>query len=230
MSSAKDLVTQTNLYRCVKLLITFHRWGKGRQIRTWDIASDVELGKGVRLDEGVVVHRGCAIGDHSYIRRDSKVWHRSKIGLYCSIGENVLVGAPEHPKGYLSTSPILYQMAPDKPADSWPSDDVRSPAIVDNDVWIGNNAVIRAGVHIGTGAIVGANAVVVKDVAPYAIVGGVPARQIGCRFSEELVSRLLESCWWEMPYDEILRSPLLFRPELLLDEKPLDEGEKGETR
>lgn len=215
--SASDFFAQLGMYRSLKLLLAIRKWGKGRTIRTWRIASDAELGEGVRLDEGVVIHRRCRIGAHTYLRSGSKLWHGSEIGAYCSIGENVLIGTPEHPKQYLSTSPALYQEAPEKPDDPWPSDDVLQPASVENDVWIGNNAVVRGGVRVATGAIVGTGAVVTHDVEPYAIVAGIPARTIGRRFDDVLSCALLESRWWEIPREELLVSDFLFAPSLLLD-------------
>lgn len=206
----------TGLYRGIKLALAMRRWGAGRIIRTWSIAKDAELGIGVRLDEDVVVHGGCRIGDRSYMRINSKLWHGSSVGSYCSIGENVLIGTPEHPKHYLSTSPLLYQLATNKPVDSWPSDDVLEPACVGNDVWIGNNVIIRGGVHVGTGSIVGAGSVVTHDVDPYTVVAGVPAKFIGRRFDEELSQALLESCWWELPYEDLLKSEFVFNPSLML--------------
>lgn len=215
--NASDFFAQLGAYRSLKLLLAIRKWGKGRIIRTWQIASDADLGEGVRLDEGVVIHRRCRVGAHTYLRNGSKLWHGSEIGAYCSIGENVLIGTPEHPKQYLSTSPVLYQEAPKKPDDPWPPDDVLRPAFVENDVWIGNNAVVRGGVRVATGAIVGTGAVVTHDVEPYAIVAGIPARTIGRRFDDVLSHALLESRWWEIPREELLVSDFLFTPSLLLD-------------
>jgi virginiamycin A acetyltransferase len=75
--------------------------------------------------------------------------------------------------------------------------------VLGNDVWIGDNVVVLSGVHVGTGAAIGANAVVTKDVPPYAVVAGVPARFIRCRFEEEIVTRLLASEWWLLPEEAI---------------------------
>ena len=214
--SFSDYFHSTGLYRNIKLALAMRKWGAGRTIRTWSIAKDAELGSGVRLDEAVVVHGGCRIGDRSYVRANSKLWHGSSVGSYCSIGENVLIGTPEHPQHYLSTSPLLYQLAPNKPVDQWPSDDVLEPASVGNDVWSGNNVIVRGGVHVGTGSIIGAGAVVTHDVNPYTVVAGVPAKPIGRRFDEELSQALLESRWWERPYEELLKSDLVFNPSLML--------------
>jgi virginiamycin A acetyltransferase len=78
--------------------------------------------------------------------------------------------------------------------------------IIGNDVWIGYNATIMAGVKIGDGAIIGTNATVVKDVEPYSIVGGNPAQEIKKRFSEETISKLLELKWWNWDIEKITRN------------------------
>lgn len=217
--NVRDYLRQLGSYRSLKLLSTLRKWGRGRTIRTWRISPDAELGDGVRLDENVVVQKQCSVGNWSYMRSGSRLWHGSSIGAYCSIGENVLVGTPEHPKHYLSTSPTLYQCARAKPENPWPADDVLEPAHVENDVWLGNNVIVRGGVRVGTGAIVGAGAVVTRDVEPYSIVAGVPAKVIGHRFDKPLAQALLESRWWEAPREQLLASEYLFNPQLLIDRK-----------
>ena len=81
--------------------------------------------------------------------------------------------------------------------------DNQGDIVIGNDVWIGYEAVILAGVTIGDGAIIGARAVVTKDVPPYTIVGGVPAKPIRKRFSDSDISRLLELRWWDWPTEKI---------------------------
>ena len=83
---------------------------------------------------------------------------------------------------------------------------LRGGTIVGNDVWIGYDAVIMAGVTIGDGAIIGTRAVVTKDVAPYSIVGGIPAREIRKRFAPEVVERLRELQWWDWPEEKIRKA------------------------
>ena len=84
--------------------------------------------------------------------------------------------------------------------------DHKGDIVIGNDVWIGYEAVIMAGVTIGDGAIIGARAVVTKDVPPYTIVGGVPAREIRRRFSDDVIARLLELKWWDWPAEQIQRN------------------------
>lgn len=140
---------------------------------------------------------------HYPINRD-----KLKIGKYCSIacGAKFLFNAANHAMGSLSTYPfpIFYDewehgLWADK---AW---DNKGDIVVGNDVWIGFEAVILAGVTIGDGAIVGARAVVTKDVPPYTIVGGVPARPIRKRFSEETIAKLSAMKWWDLPPAEILK-------------------------
>ncbi|NDV50408.1 CatB-related O-acetyltransferase [Yangia sp. PrR003] len=151
----------------------------------------------------------------------------SDIGRFCSIAANVAIGPPEHPTDWVSSHPIQYDgLRWFDDCEHWRQYEDhgtvfrgnRKRTVIGHDVWIGRNAIIRQGVTVGTGAIIGANAFVGKDVAPYSIVGGVPANPIRRRFSDELCERLLESEWWDyqMPLNvrEHYRSPERFLEEL----------------
>lgn len=129
------------------------------------------------------------------------------IGKFCSIacGARFLFNSANHTQASLSTYPFPlffeeWNLSPQQVADAW---DNKGDIIIGNDVWIGYEAVIMAGVTIGDGAIIGTRAVVTKDVQPYTIVGGVPARPIGKRFSDEVISALLELRWWEWSKERI---------------------------
>ena len=126
-----------------------------------------------------------------------------KIGRYCSVAKHVDIGLPQHPVDWLSVSPRQYF----RDFSHWSSFTGNKVAIkpfngesetteIGNDVWIGDHVVIMSGVRIGDGAIVAAGAVVTKDVPPYAVVGGVPARIIKYRFDQPTVRRLLDLQWW----------------------------------
>ena len=126
-----------------------------------------------------------------------------KIGRYCSVAKHVDIGLPQHPVDWLSVSPRQYfrdfgcwsSLAGKKIAVK-PFDGESGMTEIGNDVWIGDRVVIMSGLKIGDGAIVAAGAVVTKDVPPYAVVGGVPARIIKYRFDEPTIRRLLDLQWW----------------------------------
>ena len=132
------------------------------------------------------------------------------IGTFCSIacGTKFLFNSANHALDSLSTYPFPlfseeWGLKPKNVAESW---DNKGDIIIGNDVWIGFEAVILAGVTIGDGAIVGARAVVTKDVAPYTIVGGVPAKPIRKRFDAQTIKALLEIRWWDWDEDKIAQN------------------------
>ncbi len=127
-----------------------------------------------------------------------------KIGKFCSIAPDVKIFlAGEHRTDSISTYPFDYMFVDGKYLKKFRGD--KGDVIIRNDVWIGEGVLIMSGVKIGDGAIIAAHAVVVNDVAPYAIVGGVPAKVIRMRFNEEIVKALLRISWWDWPIDIINR-------------------------
>lgn len=141
------------------------------------------------------------------------------IGRFCSIacGAKFLFNCANHSLKSLSsyTFPLFYEEWELDKADVATAWDNRGDIIIGNDVWIGFEAIIMAGVHIGDGAIIGARAVVTKDVPPYTIVGGVPAREIRKRFDAATVERLQALKWWDWPEERIRRNlPYLQNGEL----------------
>lgn len=144
---------------------------------------------------------------------------RLVIGRFCSIacGAKFLFNCANHSLKSLSsyTFPLFYEEWGLDKADVATAWDNRGDIIIGNDVWIGFEAVIMAGVHIGDGAIIGARAVVTKDVPPYTIVGGVPAREIRKRFDAATVERLQTLKWWDWPEERIRQNlPYLQNGEL----------------
>ena len=133
------------------------------------------------------------------------------VGRYCSVAGGVRIGEPDHPVDWLSTSPFQYDVdrfgwhpaADDYEGAAERAAFGKGPARIGNDVWIGANVTILRGVSVGDGAIVAAGAVVTKDVPPYAVVGGVPARVIKRRFDDALVAELLELQWWRFSPNQL---------------------------
>lgn len=141
-----------------------------------------------------------------------------RIGRYCSIGSNINVISATHPtQGFVSTSPMFYSTL--KQCGQTYCDTNKFNefllvnnrcAIIGNDVWIGDRVTIKGGTKIGDGAIIAMNACVTKDVPPYAIVGGVPAKIIRYRFSPAQIEGLLSISWWNMSEDWIIKHANLF--------------------
>ena len=139
---------------------------------------------------------------HYPVNRDRLV-----IGRFCSIacGAKFLFTSANHAMKSLSTYPfpIFFEEWGLNRADVASAWDNRGDIVIGSDVWIGYEAAVLSGVTIGDGAIIGARAVVIKDVPPYTIVCGVPARHIRRRFDEETIARLMALRWWEWPYERI---------------------------
>ena len=169
------------------------------------------------------------IGTNSYIGSNTVLY--AHVGNYCSIGSNVTTIIGNHPTNYVSTSPVFYSRRKQTGctfADNELFNEILSSYVngksygvqIGNDVWIGDNVLIKGGVKIGNGAIVAMGSVVVKDVAPYSIVGGVPAKLIKYRFDDETIRKLLKtSCWaWEIrkikQYSKYMRNVDVFLSEL----------------
>ena len=141
----------------------------------------------------------CNIGRYTYVGAYSQIV-RAKIGRYCSISDHVFIGGANHPLNWASTSPVFENVRHSGPKKRFARIVVPQTPFTDigNDVWIGHNVTIMAGIKICDGAVVGSGAVVTKDVPPYAIVGGVPAIILRYRFSEDTIQTLIDSEWWNL--------------------------------
>lgn len=174
---------------------------KGGSIYLPSLSLKTKLGKKVLIRAGNEVGE-LEIGDYSYISGPRSYIEAAKIGKYCSIARQTIIGVSDHDHGWLTTSPI----ANCKSYGFVDADKIQlqKPApIIGNDVWVGANAIIFRGVTIGDGAVVAAGSVVTKDVPPYAIVGGVPAKVIKMRFTDEIITELMDMKWWDWPESRV---------------------------
>jgi len=177
------------------------------------ISKEAKVGKNtvlnapVRLVGNANVKHSCDIGSYTFINGGTTLFPGTKMGKYCSIGKTCELGAFDHPTTWLSSSAIQYNLKlhfPDYVEDfNQKKIDRPKETIFGNDVWVGSLAVVKRGLTIGDGAIVAGGSVVVKDVPPYAIVGGVPAKVLKYRFDEETIERLMNLQWWDMPLEDL---------------------------
>lgn len=173
------------------------------------------IDKKAKVYSGSLIYNS-SLARYSYIGYDCDVIN-CDIGPFCSVANGVIIGGAQHPLSWVSTSPVFYD------ADGGTGLHLGSleipngkRTIIGCDVWIGQRAIIMQGVKIGNGSVVGAGAVVTKDVPPYAIVAGVPAKIIRYRFSEEMIEKLQESLWWTLndkelsQFSKYMNDPRLF--------------------
>ena len=159
-----------------------------------------------------VILNSVQLGDFSYVANNTKIG-RTKIGKFCSIGPNCRIGLGKHPtRNFVSTRPIFFSMGKQSQITFADKNYFKEFEEIEigNDVWIGANVIILDGVKIGDGAIVAAGSIVTKDVPPYAIVGGVPARILRYRFSEEEIRELLQIKWWNFRIDDLSKNFKVF--------------------
>lgn len=175
--------------------------------------SQTKLGKYTEIDEGCVVAE-CEIGDYSYLIRQTEAWCAT-IGKFANIASHVRINATNHPTWRATQHHFTYRAGDyfdgaqnDEDFFKWRRD---HHIFIGHDVWIGHGATILPGVKIGNGAVVGSGAVVTKDVAPYTIVGGVPAKLIRERFEQGIGEEMDALAWWDWSHDKLHEALMDFR-------------------
>lgn len=172
--------------------------------------TNVKLGKNTRVVSPYFL-RVVSLGDYSYIARNSNICH-CIIGKFCSIGPNFCCGQGVHPINGISTAPMFYSVVKQNGITLSKENKVKESklTVIGNDVFIGANVTVLDGVKIGDGAVIGAGAVVVKDIPPYAIAVGVPAKVVKYRFDERTIEALLEKQWWNGSEEELQKVESFF--------------------
>ena len=173
---------------------------KGRALHNVKKGREVKIYSGCHIIDSV-------IGDFTYCSYDTKI-NKANIGKFCSIAGSVTIGAAEHPLDWISTSPVFEDVKNSGTNVKFATEKI--PPVkttnIGHDVWIGEGAMIKQGVTIGNGAVIGAMAMVTKDVPPYAIVAGIPAKILRYRFNEETIKILEATKWWELSEDNLKKA------------------------
>jgi len=173
---------------------------------------DSDLGRFTEIAERARVVE-CEIGDYSYVMNDADLMY-AKVGKFVSIASHVRVNPSNHPMWrpalhHFTYRSVQYGFGPD---DAEIFDWRRGNAVtIGPDVWLGSGVIVLPGLRVGTGAVVGAGAVVTKDVAPYAVMVGVPARKVKDRFPKDVREALLRIRWWDWPHEQIAKALADFR-------------------
>ncbi|NVJ64147.1 MAG: CatB-related O-acetyltransferase [Flavobacteriaceae bacterium] len=152
------------------------------------------------------------LGAYSYMNDLGYMRSNTFIGRYCSIGRRVTISAGMHAMHGVSTHPVLrksvnYSTSEKAMLELNVTNPTMQQTVILNDVWIGDGAIIMPGVTIGNGAVIGANAVVTRNVPPYTVVAGSPAKVIKKRFPEKVIVSLLDSQWWNLPHELLTQMP-----------------------
>lgn len=159
------------------------------------------INKNAKIGNGTQFYMS-SIGKYSYVY-ESKVIY-SIIGKYCSIGSGCIIGGASHPIEWISSSPIFYNKNNVfRMSFCERSFEEYSQTIIGNDVWIGSNCLLKAGITVGDGAVIGMGSVVTHNVPPYEIWAGNPAKFIRKRFSDEEIDKLLRLRWWDLDEKKI---------------------------
>lgn len=180
------------------------------------ISMDTILSKGVKILPNAKIGSS-TIGAFTYIG-DNCNFTYTRVGSFCSVGQEVLCGMGTHPLNFVSTYPGFYSAKAQGSIWFGTTHNFleQKHTVIGSDVWIGARAIIMAGVKVGTGAIIGAGAVVTKDVPPYSIIVGIPGEIIKYRFDEQTIDKLLSSKWWELDektlryLSKFVNEPLIF--------------------
>ena len=163
------------------------------KVKSTDVSFGAQIGLGTKIQKFTIIDRRTEIGAYTYIGRRCTI-AAAQIGRYCSIGDGVSIGLGAHNLSAISTSTQFHKEGFEGL--------IAEPCTIGHDVWVGAHSLILRGVTVGNGAVIGANSVVTKDVEPFSIVAGVPAKFMRKRHSKHKISLIEDALWWNKDLDE----------------------------
>ncbi len=190
-------------------------WAKNllhnHSVESWSVGRHAKVGRKVIIRRGVEMGSDVVIGDYSYVSGPRTYVESARIGKFCSIARQTVIGVGNHDHTMVTTHPFFidpeFGGIIEEPCEMAQ----RDAPVIGNDVWIGINSIVMRGVTIGDGAVVAANSVVTRDVPPYSIVGGAPARHLKERFSADIVRDLQSIRWWDWDDEKLRANAELFQ-------------------
>jgi acetyltransferase-like isoleucine patch superfamily enzyme len=189
------------------------------------IVIDSEIGDFISINRRNYILKSC-IGSFSYTGIGTSI-RSAQVGKFCSLAWDIFIGGGNHDFDKITTSPLwrFHKLSGEHEKVKGELEKrykIFGETSIGNDVWIGSNCIILRNVHIGDGAIIGAGAIVTKDVPPYSIVIGAPAKQLKKRFPEHIIDSLLEIKWWDWPVD-IIKANIDLIYKTKVDEEVIEE-------
>jgi len=208
LNSIKAIIIDCKTY--LKIKISYPKIYPNSKIETY-VPAGIKIGELVKIKpQSLITDSLKSIGTGTYIGDNCTIMECSSIGNYCSISHGVKIGLSNHALDHISTNPLFYEKSNGWVEQTTFNEKQYKKTVIEHDVLISANALIMAGVTIGTGSVIGAGAFVNKDVPPYSIVVGAPAKVIKYRFDQQLIQRLIESEWWKKPKEELMKNKQYF--------------------
>ncbi len=180
-------------YDKLSFILGLCNFKKNNNIRSKRVSLNATLGRNIEIMSGTMIDKYSKIGSYTYIGYNCSIT-KSDIGCYVSIANNVTIGPGEHQLDKISTSSLFYE----NPYETL----TQKNCLLGNDVWIGVDSIIKRGVIIGDGAVIGANSFVTHDIPSFAIAVGSPAKVIKYRFSKQQIDLICSSKWWDLNLEE----------------------------
>jgi acetyltransferase-like isoleucine patch superfamily enzyme len=179
-------------------------WAKAFKMLRGHAVKNCSIHKTSKIQSGSNVIDS-SMGKYTFCGYDCTIVN-CEIGAFTSIADNVSIGDVNHPMDWVAMSPVFYAGRDiiKKKFSTHPLPEIPTTHI-GNDVWIGRSAMIKAGISIGDGAVIGMGSIVTKDVAPYTIAAGCPARTIRMRFNDDTIHQLLATRWWDLSEEDIAK-------------------------